>query len=341
MVPDSFHCLLVDKLSSEENEASKLVAGGKIVSLPSARLPAGDVTIRTAYSSLNYKDALAYQGHRGIVEQLPHVPGIDVAGVVINSCDVRYNVGDTVIVTGYELGQSHWGGWAELVRVPADWIVPLPHKLSLREAMIFGTAGFTAAQSVLALQRNEVEPSSGEVVVTGATGGVGSIAVRLLAHLGYDVVAVTGKADQQPSLIQLGAKRVLTRSELLDLSQRPLLSARWAGAVDTVGGDMLTCLLRSTRYGGCVTACGLVAGAELSMTVYPFLLRGVSLCGIASADCPAFKRHRIWELLAGDWKPSNLEEYVTEVQLEQLPQEIEKILAGQLVGRVVVKIASD
>jgi acrylyl-CoA reductase (NADPH) len=338
MVPELFRCLLVDKSTTTAVSSTTI---GKIISLPSEQLPAGDVTIRSAYSSLNYKDALAYQGHRGIVKQLPHVPGIDVAGVVVESSDERFNLGDPVIVTGYELGQSRWGGWAELVRVPADWIVPLPSGLSLREAMIIGTAGFTAAQSVLALQRNEVEPSSGEVVVTGATGGVGSIAVRLLAHLGYEVVAITGKADQQQSLIQLGAKRALARSEILDVSERPLLSARWAGAVDTVGGDLLTSLLRSTRYGGCVTACGLVAGAELSMTVYPFLLRGVSLCGIASADCPAAKRQRIWELLAGNWKPGNLEEYVTEVQLEQLPREIDKISAGQLVGRVIVKIAGD
>ena len=336
MVPDSFRCLLVD---NSPTTATSITTVGNVVKLPTEQLPAGDVTIRTAYSSLNYKDALAYQGHRGIVKQLPHVPGIDVAGVVVDSSDDRFNVGNSVIVTGYELGQSRWGGWSELVRVPADWIVPLPDGLSLREAMIFGTAGFTAAQSVLALQRNEVEPSSGEVAVTGATGGVGSIAVRLLAHLGYDVVAITGKADQQQSLIQLGAKRALARSEILDTSQRPLLSARWAGAVDTVGGDLLKSLLRTTRYGGCVAACGLVAGAELSMTVYPFLLRGVSLCGIASADCPAAKRQRIWELLAGNWKPSNLEEYVTEVQLEQLPHEIEKISAGQVVGRVIVKVA--
>lgn len=338
MVPESFRCLLVDKSTTTVNSITTV---GNVVNLPNEQLPAGDVTIRTAYSSLNYKDALAYQGHRGIVKQLPHVPGIDVAGVVIDSSDDRFKVGNSVIVTGYELGQARWGGWAELVRVPADWIVPLPSGLSLREAMIFGTAGFTAAQSVLALQRNEVEPSSGEVVVTGATGGVGSIAVRLLAHLGYEVVAVTGKADQQQSLIQLGAKHALARSEILDVSERPLLSARWAGAVDTVGGDLLTSLLRSTRYGGCVTACGLVAGAELSMTVYPFLLRGVSLCGIASADCPAAKRQRIWELLAGSWKPSNLEEYVTEVQLEQLPHEIERISAGQAIGRVIVNISGD
>ncbi len=335
MLPDSFRCLLVDKPHAGAESATPI---SQIVRLSSERLPLGEVTIRAAYSSLNYKDALAFQGHRGVVKHLPHIPGVDVAGVVVDSSSPNIREGDQVLVTGYELGQSHWGGWSELVRVPADWIVQLPPGLSLRESMIFGTAGFTAAQSVMALERNEVEPSSGEIVVTGATGGVGSLAVRLLAHLGYEVVAVTGKQEQHESLLNLGAKRVLARGDIVEESQRPMLSAQWAGAVDTVGGAMLNSLLRSTRYGGCITACGLVAGAELSMTVYPFLLRGVSLCGIASADCPVAKRRQIWELLAGPWKPDNLEKYVAEVELEELPHEIEKILSGQVVGRVVVKL---
>ena len=204
--------------------------------------------------------------------------------------------------------------------------------------MIYGTAGFTAAQSVMALQRNDVSPEMGEVVVTGATGGVGSLAVRLLSQQGYEVVAVTGKADQHAALLACGAKRVVGRTEIADDSTRPLLSATWAGAIDTVGGPILQSLLRSTRYGGCVTACGLVAGAELSMTVYPFLLRGVSLCGIASGDCPMAKRRKIWELLAGAWKPNNLDSLVTEVNLEQLPEQVERILAGKIVGRVLVSI---
>lgn len=343
MTPFNFQALLVEQNPSAElptpppktNQPTTLAS---IVTLSRDRLPVGDVTIQVAYSSLNYKDALAYQGHRGIVKKLPHIPGIDAAGIVIDSSSELYRVGDHVLVTGYDLGQGHWGAWSELIRVPAEWIVPLPNSLSPREAMIYGTAGFTAAQSVMALQRNDVSPAMGEVVVTGATGGVGSLAVRLLSHQGYEVVAVTGKADQHDALLACGAKRVIGRTEIADDSTRPLLSATWAGAIDTVGGPILQSLLRSTRYGGCVTACGLVAGAELSMTVYPFLLRGVSLCGIASGDCPMAKRRQIWELLAGDWKPENLNSLVTESKLEQLPDYVDQILAGKIVGRVAVKI---
>ncbi len=350
MTPANFRALMVEQNPSTEstttqpptpqsntNQSTTLAS---VVTLSSGRLPEGDVTIEVAYSSLNYKDALAYQGHRGVVKKLPHIPGIDAAGTVIDSSSEHYRSGDQVLVTGYDLGQGHWGGWSELIRVPADWIVPLPNSLTPREAMVYGTAGFTAAQSVLALQRNDVSPYMGEVVVTGATGGVGSLAVRLLSHLGYQVVAVTGKTDQHAALLACGAKRVVDRTEIADDSTRPLLSATWAGAIDTVGGPVLQTLLRSTRYGGCVTACGLVAGADLSMTVYPFLLRGVSLCGIASADCPMAKRRRIWELLAGTWKPNNLDSLVTEVSLEQLPEQVERILAGQIVGRVLVKLES-
>ncbi|MEO8269137.1 MAG: YhdH/YhfP family quinone oxidoreductase [Aureliella sp.] len=343
MTPANFRAILVDQNDSSESPApqsksNEFTTHSSVVTLSSDRLPEGDVTVQVAYSSLNYKDALAYQGHRGVVKSLPHIPGIDAAGSVINSSSEQHQVGDQVLVTGYDLGQGHWGGWSELIRVPAAWIVPLPKSLTPREAMIYGTAGFTAAQSVMALQRNEVSPDLGEVVVTGATGGVGSLAVRLLSHLGYEVVAVTGKAEQHAALLACGAKRVVGRAEIVDKSTRPLLSATWAGAIDTVGGPILQSLLRSTGYGGCVTACGLVAGADLSMTVYPFLLRGVSLCGIASADCPMAKRRQIWELLAGNWKPNNLDRLVVEVSLEQLPDQVERILAGQIVGRVVVKL---
>lgn len=351
-MPEEFRCLLVH--SADATGAAKTAASGgnaptgdvpgrgtprtaaEIVRLPASRLPAGEVLLRVGYSALNYKDALAYQGHPGVVKHLPHVPGIDAAGTVLASSDPRLSVGQEVIVTGYELGQSVWGGWSELIRVPAAWVIPLPEGLSLREAMIYGTAGFTAAQSVMALQRNDVAADSGEVVVTGATGGVGSLAVRLLAHLGYRVVAVTGKRDQHAELLQLGAHRVLSRDEVCDASERPLLSARWAGAVDTVGGELLNGLLRATHYGGCVTACGLVAGPQLDLTVYPFLLRGISLCGVASADCPAGKRHKIWDLLAGQWKLPNLSQWVTEVGLEELPGQVERISRGQVVGRVIV-----
>lgn len=328
----------VTSLTSEHLFASRSAASAAN-STASGR-PTAEVTIEVAYSSLNYKDALAYQAHRGVVKRLPHIPGIDAAGTVVDSQSPNFHVGDQVIVTGHDLGQGSWGGWSELACVPVEWIVALPKDLTLRQAMIYGTAGFTAAQSVMALQRNGVRPGSGEVVVTGASGGVGSLAVRILAHLDYDVVAVTGKPELHSALLAYGAKRVLDRSTVVDETKRPLLSAKWAGAVDTVGGDLLQSLLRSTQYGGCVTACGLVAGADLSLTVYPFLLRGVTLCGIASADCPMAKRIEIWRLLAGPWKPSNLESMVTEVGLEQLPERVARILAGQNVGRVVVRPAS-
>ncbi len=359
MKPRQFRALVVDHAQTPEaatERAAKTAPplNAAVTSLSSDRLSerssasegaskdasksgGGRVTIEVAYSSLNYKDALAYQAHRGVVKQLPHIPGIDAAGTVVDSDSADYSVGDQVIVTGSDLGQGSWGGWSELIRVPDEWIVALPEKLTLRQAMIYGTAGFTAAQSVMALQRNEVTPASGEIVVTGASGGVGSMAVRILAHLGYDVVAVTGKPEQHASLLACGARRVLDRNAVADDSNRPLLSATWAGAIDTVGGPVLQSLLRSIKYGGCVTACGLVAGAELSLTVYPFLLRGITLCGIASADCPMAKRKEIWQLLAGPWKPANLEAMVAEVGLEQLPEQVERILAGQIAGRVLVR----
>ena len=330
---DSFQCLLAE----ENGETPSLT----VTTLPNERLPAGSVRIRVAFSSVNYKDALAARGHRGVVKQLPHVPGIDAAGIIEHSNNERLQVGDQVLVTGYDLGQGHWGGWSERIQVPEDWVIPLPSGLDLEEAMILGTAGFTAAQSVMALLQNEVQPNDGEVVVTGATGGVGSLTVAILARLGFNIVAVTGKLAQHHWLRELGASRVVERAEITDTSSRPMLSARWAGAIDTVGGDMLTSLLRSSRYGACVTTCGLVAGAELQMTLYPFLLRGVSLCGIASADCPAEKRNRIWNLLAGDWKPQNLKALASQIDLEELPAAVEKILAGQMVGRTTVRCSRD
>ncbi len=308
----------------------------RIAELPLDRLPAGEVLVRVHYSSLNYKDALAAQGYPGVVRKLPHVPGIDAAGVVEQSSDSRLAAGDEVLVTGYDLGGAHWGGWAEYIRVPADWVVPLPDGLSLVQAMTYGTAGFTAAQCVDSLQRHGITPDSGRVIVTGATGGVGSLAVMLLAHLGYDVAAVTGKADRHDWLRQLGAKEILGRGDADDTSDKPLLKAQWAGAVDTVGGNTLATLLRSLAHRGCAAACGLVGGTDLPLTVYPFLLRGVTLDGIDSAQCPRAPRKRIWRHLAGDWKPPQLDTIRTVVKLDELEPQIAKILAGNNSGRVVV-----
>jgi acrylyl-CoA reductase (NADPH) len=299
-------------------------------------LPPGDVLIHVAYSSLNYKDALACQGHPGVVRSFPHVPGIDCAGKIIESASPEYRPGDEVLVTGYELGAGQWGGFAEFVRVPAQWVVRLPAGLTTREAMIYGTAGFTASQSVAAIVGRNVTPDRGPVVVTGATGGVGSVAVAILAKLGYEVHAVTGKADAHDWLRQLGAKVILGRDDVLDSTDRPLLTVRWAAAVDTVGGRPLATILRSLDHRGCAAACGLVAGTDLTLTVYPFILRGVTLAGIDSAKCPRPERLDMWQKLAGPWRVDRAEEIAHEITLDDLPDEVEKILAGGVIGRTLV-----
>ncbi|MEJ2732934.1 MAG: YhdH/YhfP family quinone oxidoreductase [Anaerolineae bacterium] len=284
-----------------------------------ADLPQGDVLIRVHYSSLNYKDALSASGHRGVTRAYPHTPGIDAAGVVEESSDDRFRPGDRVLVTGYDLGMNTSGGFGQYVRVPAEWVVEVPRDLSLRESMIYGTAGVTAGLSVLKLQAQGVTPDQGEILVTGATGGVGSLAVGILANDGYPVVAATG--------------------EVRDASGRPLLSGRWAGAVDTVGGEYLATALKSTRIDGVVTCCGLVASPELPTTVYPFILRGVSLLGIDSQNCPMATRLRLWQKLAGDWKLAHLNDLARECSLDGLEVEIERILQGKQRGRVVVDLA--
>lgn len=329
----SFRCFLVER---EE--------GGPLrrrpVRRPLDELPPGEVLVRVAWSSLNYKDALACQAHPGIVRRLPHVPGIDAAGIVVESRDPRFASGQEVIVTGHELGAGQWGGWAEYIRVPADWVVPRPEGLTLREAMILGTAGFTAAQCAEALLRNGVCPEQGPIVVTGATGGVGCLSVKLLAQLGFKVSAVTGKPQQAARLAGWGASEVLDRSTVLDETDKPLLTARWAGAVDTVGGPTLATLIRQTKPYGVVAACGLVGGTELHLTVYPFLLRGVILAGIASAMLPYDRRWEIWQKLAGPWRLTGLEELAQTVTLDELEGAVERILQGQIVGRVIVDLHS-
>ena len=299
-------------------------------------LPSGEVLVRVAYSSLNFKDALASQGHPGVVRTFPHVPGIDCAGMVVESSSVDYRPGDEVLITGYELGAGHWGGYAGFVRVPAEWIVPLPSGLTIREAMIYGTAGFTAAQCVTAIAERGIKPHHGQVVVTGATGGVGSLAVAMLAKLDYEVAAVTGKENQHDWLRRLGANEILTRKDVLDDTDRPLLATRWAAGVDTVGGNPLTTILRSLQHRGCVAACGLVAGTDLPLTIYPFILRGVSLAGIDSAKCPRPQRLEMWQKLAGPWRIDRLGELTEEITLDELPDRVQKILAGQIAGRTIV-----
>ncbi|QEG33469.1 YhdH/YhfP family quinone oxidoreductase [Bythopirellula goksoeyrii] len=303
-----------------------------------ADLPAGDVVIEVEYSSLNYKDALACHAHPGVVRQLPHVPGIDCAGKVLESTVADFSVGDSVLVTGYDLGSGAWGGYSAQVRVPAAWVVPMPKSLTPRTAMLYGTAGFTAAQCVHAIQHHGVGLKRGEVVVTGATGGVGSIAVALLAKLGYQVVAVTGKPEFSELLQELGAQRIIGRTEVDDESEKQLLPSQWSAAVDTVGGNTLATLLRSTAYRGCVAACGLVGGDTLPLTVYPFILRGVTLCGIDSAKCPREPRMEIWDLLSGEWNVAEkLEPLAREVSLNEISTEVAAMLAGKNHGRILVR----
>ncbi len=290
---------------------------------------------------MNYKDALAAIGRRAVAGPLPHVPGIDAAGTVVESRVEHIQPGQPVLVTGYELGAPRWGGWSELIRVPAEWVVPCPAGLTLRDAMILGTAGFTAAQCLLALQRQEITPDRGPVVVTGATGGVGSIAICLLAARGYEVIASSGKRDHWDWLRSLGARDVVSREEVQDDSPRPMLSSRWAAAVDTVGGRTLSTLLRSVAHRGCVAACGLVGGVELSLTVFPFLLRGVRLEGIDSAKCPMSERLKIWDRLAGEWRCNKLETLAHEIALDDVGNGVEQILKGNVRGRILVRVLAE
>jgi acrylyl-CoA reductase (NADPH) len=302
-------------------------------------LPPGDVVVRVAYSSLNYKDALASQAHPGVVRKLPHVPGIDAAGTVVESSDSRFRTGQEVVITGYELGAPRWGGWSELIRVPADWIVTLPSGLSLKDTMVLGTAGFTAAQCVHAIVLNGVTPDDGEILVTGATGGVGCLALRLLAKLGYPVVAVTGKDKLKPKLYEWGAGRVLSREEAVSTIDKPLLSTFWAGAVDTVGGQTLTTIIRETKPYGVVAACGLVGGTDLALTVHPFILRGVTLAGIGSSLLPYGRRLEIWRKLGHEWRLEGLDELTTTIGLNDLESKIQTMLKGEAIGRTVVEVS--
>lgn len=326
---ESFPALLVDKTPNGEVSA-------QVTELTTEQLPEGDVVIEVAYSSLNYKDALACGSHPGVVKSLPHVPGIDCAGTIVESATDSWNVGDVVLVTGYGLGGEHWGGFSQYVRVPAEWVVAMPAGFDARKAMIVGTAGFTAAQSVTAIVDRGIEPGAGPVVVTGATGGVGTWSIAILAKLGFQVTAVTGKQDQAEMLRQIGAAQVVGREAVIDNSDRPLLKGHWAAGVDTVGGLPLATIVRSTKHRGCVTACGLAAGADLPLTVHPFILRGVTLAGIDSAKCPRPMRLEMWRRLSNEWRVDLPELCITEVTLSELPTRVETMLAGGVVGRTLV-----
>lgn len=301
-------------------------------------LPEGDVLIKVLYSSLNYKDALSASGNKGVTRNYPHTPGIDAAGIIEESHCENFTKGSHVLVTGYDLGMNTSGGLSEYIRVPADWVVHCPDPLSLRDSMIYGTAGFTAALSVDRLIQAGIRPDDGDILVTGATGGVGSLAISIMAHLGYDVYGCTGKPENEEFLESLGAKGILSRDELDDTSNKPMLKPRWSGVIDTVGGNMLATALKTTKYNGCVTCCGNIAGASFNSSVYPFILRGITLYGIDSVQCPMPLRQEIWNKLALTWKPDDLEKNVTEIDLEKVCDQFQKMLEGQSKGRILVNI---
>lgn len=319
-------------------EVEKNIFDKQFVERYSSELTDNEVLIRVHYSSLNYKDALSASGNKGVSRNFPHTPGIDASGVVVSSKDPRWKEGDNVLVTSYDLGMNTDGGFGQLISVPSSWVIQLPNGLSLADAMRLGTAGLTAAMCVDKLLKNGLKPEDGDVVVTGATGGVGTLAVMLLSKLGFQVVAVSGKQEAEVFLKNLGAKKVITREDLNDDSARPLLKGIYAGGIDTVGGNMLVTLLKSVQYNASVAICGLVNSAELHTTVFPFILRGLSLFGVDSAEASLAWRTELWHKLANEWKLENLESITKTVQLEEIIPEIDKILAGGQMGRILVDL---
>ncbi|WP_138432059.1 YhdH/YhfP family quinone oxidoreductase [Fodinibius saliphilus] len=327
---DSFQALVVEEDDGTFRRSIK--------ELDIEDLPKHDTLVKVHYSSLNYKDALSASGNKGVTKEYPHIPGIDASGIVEESENSCFESGDKVLVTGYDLGQNTFGGFGEYIRVPSDWIVPLPENLSLRDSMILGTAGFTAAIGIHHLRHNAITSENSPILVTGATGGVGSMAVAILDQLGYKVTAATGKMDQKSFLKEIGATRVIHREEVQDNSGRMLLSSRWAAAIDTVGGNMLDTTLRQTQHNGVVACCGNVLGHELNTNIYPFILRGVHLAGMDSGNCLMNMRKKLWDKLATRWKPKKLAKIAKECSLDALDKEIKTILKGGQIGRVLVRI---
>jgi NADPH2:quinone reductase len=321
-------------------EQDKIVQS-RFVDMTEDELDPGDVLIRTKYSTINYKDALSYNGSGRIMRKYPTVAGVDVAGTVERSSDTRWKRGDKVIVTGYDLGVAHDGGYAELVRVPADWVVRRPESMTAFDAMTMGTAGFTAALAIHLMEHNGLKPDNGRVAVTGATGGVGSVAIEILAKLGYNVVAITGKEKEANYLKGIGAKEVLLRQSLDFSHIRPLDKSTWAGAVDSLGGDMLSWLLSTMQVGGTVAAVGLAADMKLHTTVAPFILRGVHLLGVDSVNCPMDLRQTLWNKLAVQWRPDQVHDQVRTIDFDELPEHFDAYLKGMVRGRTVVRIGAD
>ena len=300
-------------------------------------LPEGDVLIQVHYSSLNYKDALSASGNKGVTRKFPHTPGIDAVGTVVSSKTEQFKTGDQVIVTSFDLGMNTSGGYGQYIRVPAEWVVKLPEKLSMKEAMIIGTAGLTAGMSVLRLSEL-VKPEQGEIVVSGATGGVGALSVAILKKLGYRVAAITGKETERDYLMNLGAEKIILRKDFESVENRPMLKPAFAGGIDTVGGAILENMLKSIHPMGVVTCCGNVASPRLELTVFPFILRGIALIGIDSQNYPMAYREQVWNKLADEWKPAQLSDTCIEVTLDELSDKIDLMLAGQLKGRTIVNM---
>ena len=331
MIQKTFKAMVVTE--TEDNRFIREIKDKNIEDLPQ-----GEVIVKVEYSSLNYKDVLSSTGNRGVTKKYPHTPGIDAAGTVVESIVKDFKAGDKVIVTSYDLGMNTSGGFAQFIRVPAQWVVKAPENLSARESMIFGTAGFTAALSVYRLVDHGILPDMGRILVSGATGGVGSIAVSILAKQGYEVAAVNGIVDEKEFLLDIGAKEVISIEEAVDASGKPLLKGLWAGGIDTIGGEILATTIKSTQYGGVVTCCGNVGSHDLPLNVYPFILWGVALYGIDSQNCPMPTRQKVWHKIASDWKLEQLDVLTTEIPLENLSDRIDLILQKKHKGRTIIRL---
>lgn len=309
----------------------------KVEQVSMTDIPKNEVLIKVAYSSVNYKDALSASGNKGVTRNYPHIPGIDAAGKVVSSTSENIAEGDNVIVTGYDLGMNTWGGFGEYVSVPANWVVKLPEGLSLFEAMCLGTAGLTAGLSVYNLIQSGIGKEQGKIVVSGATGGVGSISIAILSKLGYEVVAISGKEEDHFITQLLGAGSIISRNEFIDTyDQKAMSKADFSGGIDTVGGSILSGIIKSLKYNGAVTTCGNVASAEIATSIFPFIVRGAKLLGIDSVEQPIEFKSEIWNLLAKEWKPTHLKDIVKEISIEQLPDVLTTLLEGKAKGRYVV-----
>jgi acrylyl-CoA reductase (NADPH) len=309
---------------------------GKVEKRKIEDLPEGDLLVKVHYSSLNYKDALSATGNKGVTKNYPHTPGIDAVGTILKSENYLFKTDDKVIVTSYDLGMNTDGGFAEYIRVPSQWAIKLPENLSMKEAMIYGTAGLTAGMSVLRLTEL-VKPNDGNIIVTGATGGVGALSVAILSKLGYSVSAITGKESAKDYLLNLGAKEIIQRKDFENLAKKPLLKPLYAGAIDTVGGVILENIIKSTKPAGAVTCCGNVASPKLELTVFPFILRGITLIGIDSQNYPMTYREKVWSKLAFNWKPTTLDTY-DEISLDDIQEKITLMLQGKLKSRTIINM---